>query len=69
MNLLAIPENVRDGRDFAIRVDVQIPRLLVSSGGEVVFVDTIRDAQFFQENGCFVPIRSLGRIENDLWRI
>lgn len=62
MNLLAITESIRDGWDFAIGVNLEIPRFFLRLSAEVVFVDPIRDIKFLQQNRGFVPIWRLGGI-------
>lgn len=47
-NLLPIVERVQDGRDAAIGVDFQKPRLLLPVGADVDVLDLIGELKFFQ---------------------
>ncbi len=66
-DLLAIREGVCQGRDAAVGVDFQKPRLLLPVGRDVDVFGLVRDAELFERDGDFDPVgRGVG-VECDIW--
>jgi hypothetical protein len=65
VDLLAGREGIGDGRDSSVRVDGQVPGLLLSASYKVVLVHPIGHSEFFKGDGDLDPVGRLRGVQRD----
>lgn len=66
VDLLAVREGaVGDGGHAAVWINREEPWLLLDSGGEVEFLDGVRDTELLEGNGDFDTVRCLSGVQGD----
>lgn len=66
MDLFTVWERgVGDGRHAAVWIDGEEPWLLLDTGGEVEFLDSVWEAELLQGNRDFDPVRGLRGVQSN----